>query len=102
MIILENKEKDRYEYKLPEKIKGLSARQYEILKDNLRSYLVNFRYIAIAEEDYGDGFMVYTDENRTETGSYTQYCYNIDYLNGWLYGAVQAANKIMKKEEEIA
>lgn len=32
----------------------------------------------------------------TESGSYTQYCYNIDYLNGWLYGAVQAVNGIMK------
>lgn len=32
----------------------------------------------------------------TVSGSWTQYCYNIDYLNGWLYGAVQAANGIMK------
>ncbi len=43
---------------------------------------------------------VYTDEQRADSGSWTQYCYNIDYLNGWLYGAVQAVNGIMKPVEK--
>ena len=36
---------------------------------------------------------------KKKQGSWTQYCYNIDYLNGWLYGAVQAVNGIMKPIE---
>ncbi|MCI5603666.1 MAG: hypothetical protein MR361_09275, partial [Clostridiales bacterium] len=29
------------------------------------------------------------------------YCYNIDYLNGWLYGCVQAACGNPKRDEEM-
>ncbi len=70
---------------------ALTKRQKEIIQDNLRAYIANFGYIRI-EQSFG--FYVYTSEN---SDSWTQYCYNIDYLNGWLYGAVQAANGIMKK-----
>lgn len=70
----------------------MTRRQKEIIKDNLGAYLANFGYIRIEKEDYGRGFYVFTSEE----GSCTQYCYNIDYLNGWLYGAVQANNKMMK------
>ena len=70
--------------------------QMENISDNLRAYLANFSYLKIVKADYGKGFYVYTDEQRAESGSWTQYCYNIDYLNGWLYGAVQAVNRIMK------
>ena len=73
-----------------------TKRQKELIHDNLRAYLVNFGYLKISRADYGGGFYVYTDEQRAESGSYTQYCYSFDYLNGWLYGAVQAVNKIMK------
>ena len=77
--------------------KGVFTRaQMENIHDNLRAYLVNFGYLKITKADYGKGFYVYTDEQRAESGSYTQYCYSFDYLNGWLYGAVQAVNKIMK------
>ena len=72
----------------------------EIISDNLRAYKANFDYIKIEKVPYTKGFCVYTDEDRAEAGAYTQYCYNIDYLNGWLYGAVQAANKIMKRKED--
>lgn len=74
----------------------MTKRQKEIIKDNLNAYIANFGYISIEPEDYGKGFYIYTDEERKESGSWTQYCYNIDYVNGWLYGAVQAANGIMK------
>lgn len=70
----------------------MTERQKEIIEDNLGAYLANFDYIRIEKGDYGRGFYVFTSEE----GSYTQYCYNIDYLNGWLYGAVQANNKMMK------
>ena len=68
----------------------------EIVRDNLRAYINNFGYLHIEREECGDGFYVFTDVERKETGRYTQFCYNIDYLNGWLYGAVQAVNGIMK------
>ena len=77
--------------------KGVFTRaQMENIHDNLRAYLVNFGYLKIVKADYDKGFYVYTDEKRAENGSYTQYCYSFDYLNGWLYGAVQAVNRIMK------
>ena len=73
-----------------------TRKQFEDIRDNLRSYLANFEYLKIVKADYGKGFYVYTDEQRVESGSFTQYCYSFDYLNGWLYGAVQAVNRIMK------
>lgn len=74
----------------------MTNRQKEIIKDNLNAYIANFGYISIDQEGCGKGFYVYTSPERKEQGTYTQYCYNIDYLNGWLYGAVQANNGIMK------
>ena len=74
----------------------MTKRQKEIINDNLNAYKNNFGYICIEAEECGKGFYIYTSEERKESGSYTQFCYNIDYLNGWLYGAVQAANGIMK------
>ena len=79
----------------------MTKRQKEIIKDNLNAYISNFGYISIEKEDCGKGFYVYTDEERKTNGSWTQYCYNIDYLNGWLYGAVQAVNGIMKPIEKM-
>lgn len=78
-----------------ERNKTMTEREKEIINDNLQAYINNFRYLKI-EKQLG-GFYVYTSEERYMQGSWTQYCYNIDYLNGWLYGAVQAANGIMKK-----
>lgn len=77
-------------------MKTLTAKQNELIKDNLTAYINNFGYIKIEKSDYGSGFYVFTDEQRAAERSYTQFCYNIDYLNGWLYGAVQAVNGIMK------
>jgi hypothetical protein len=74
----------------------MTTNEMEIIKDNLRSYKNNFDYIHIEKEECDEGFYVFTSEERKEQGSWTQFCYNIDYLNGWLYGAVQANNKIMK------
>lgn len=77
-------------------MKTLTAKQNELIKDNLAAYINNFGYIKIEKADYGGGFYVYTDEQRAAVGTCTQFCYNIDYLNGWLYGAVQAVKGVMK------
>ena len=77
-------------------MEDITKKQMEVINDNLRAYKNNFGYIEIVKEDYGKGFYVFTNQERKEQGSWTQYCYNIDSLNGWLYGAVQAINGIMK------
>ena len=78
----------------------MTKRQKEIIKDNLNAYIANFGYITIEKEECGKGFYVFTSEERKKSGSWTHYCYSIDYLNGWLYGAVQAVNGIMKPIEK--
>lgn len=75
----------------------MTQEQKELIADNLQAYKSNFGYIKIVEEDCGNGFYVFTSEERFKQGSWTQFCYNVDYLNGWLYGCVQAANKVMKR-----
>ena len=64
----------------------MTARQKEIIADNLRAFTHNFGEVRIVKEDYGKGWYVFYP---SESDSYIQYCYNIDYLNGWLYGVVQ-------------
>lgn len=76
---------------------NMSEKEKAIIEDNLKAYENNFGYIKIVKEECGKGFYVFTSEERSESGCWTQFCYNIDYLNGWLYGCVQAANGVMKK-----
>lgn len=75
----------------------LTARQQELLRDNLRAFEANFGEVRLQKEDFGKGFYVFSPANEE---SYVQYCYNIDYLNGWLYGCVQAVNKRVKPIRE--
>lgn len=76
----------------------MTKRQQEIIADNLRAWKYNFGYIRIEKEDYGEGFYVFTEE---DSGSWIQYCYNIDYLDGWLYGCVQGALRLRLKNNEF-
>lgn len=73
----------------------MNKKEQEIIKDNLRAYLANFETIRIEKADYGKGFYVFqgNDEN------YIQFCYDIHYLNGWLYGAVQMKCKVIRVKE---
>ena len=76
---------------------NMTEKQKEIIAKNLQAYESNFGYIKIVKEDYGKGFYVFTSEEQFRKNNWTQYCKNIDYLDGWLYGCVQAANGIVKK-----
>lgn len=71
--------------------------EMEIIKDNLQAFIANFGKPRITRGDDGESFYVFTDGS----DSWRQYCYNIDYLNGWLYGCVQAACGNPKRDEEI-
>ena len=74
-------------------MKCLTAREKELISDNLRAFVYNFGKVRIERADYGGGFYVFSP---ADSESYVQYCYNADYLNGWLYGCVQAVNKIVR------
>lgn len=60
--------------------------QYARIADNLRAFRYNFGSVRIEREDAGRGFYVYFPK---DSDSYIQYCPDINYLDGWLYGAVQ-------------
>ena len=74
-------------------MENLTNKQHDILRDNLHAYCSNFVTPRIEPAETGEGFYVFPS-CRAET--YIQFCENIDYLNGWLYGAVQAKCKCMQ------
>lgn len=67
----------------------------------INAFVSNFGNIRIEKITYDKGYYVYYPESAQD---YIQYCYNVDYLRGWLYGAVQCKNvfpmyeKLCKKE----
>lgn len=75
----------------------MTSREKEIIKDNLRAFINNFGDVRIVKEN--GVFYVYSP---VERDTWVQACYNIHYLNGWLYGCVQGALKCVKlKEDEV-
>ena len=72
------------------KISTLTPKQRDKISSNLRAFVANFSSIRIEREDYGKGFYVFVP---ADAEYYVQYCYNIDYLDGWLYGCVQGLNR---------
>lgn len=75
----------------------MTNKQREIIADNMRAFVNNFGPVRIEKEDYGRGFMVYYPEN---SDSWMYYAPNIDYLDGWLYGAVQGVRRIAPAKEK--
>ena len=67
----------------------LTKKEREIIKDNLSAFIVNFGVPRLVREDYGRGLFVYMGDS----DSSIHFAYDINYLNGWMYGAVQAANR---------
>lgn len=64
----------------------MTTRQKEIIKDNLRAFTANFGEPRIEKAQYDPGFYVFYP---ADAETYIQYCYDIHYLDGWLYGVVQ-------------
>ena len=67
---------------------NMTKKQFELIADNLRAFNNNFGAVRIEREDAGRGFYVFYP---SDADSWIQFCYNIDYLNGWMYGCVQGA-----------
>lgn len=80
-------------------MKTFTNKQYETIKDNYNAFVANFGTPRIERADYGGGFFVSLPVENG--GSYMQFCYDIDYLNGWLYGCVQAFNRAEFKQANI-
>ena len=68
----------------------MTKRQEDIIRNNLNSFKNNFGEVRIESGTHRD-FYVYFPSN---SDSYMQYCYDVDYLNGWLYGVVQGLRRI--------
>lgn len=82
-------------------MKQLSKKKQEIIEDNYRAYICNFETPVITPEDFGGGYYVFRNEEEYKHGTWVQYCYDINYLNGWLYGAVQAkCGQLRVKKED--
>ena len=64
----------------------MTTRQAERIADNLRAFRHNFGDVRIEKADAGRGFYVFFP---ADSVSYIQYCPDINYLDGWMYGAVQ-------------
>lgn len=64
----------------------MTTNQKLLIQDNLRAFTNNFGEPRIVKENCGKGFYVFYP---ADADSYIQYCYDIHYLNGWLYGVVQ-------------
>lgn len=75
-------------------MRELSTKQLSAIDKNLRAFTANFGFIKIKYMT-GQGYYVYTKPQDVGTNYYTQLCPNVDYLNGWLYGCVQAVNHIV-------
>ena len=73
-------------------MKGLTKKQEDIIRDNLRAFVHNFGEPKIVADEYGKGFYVYYPAD-IETDCWIQYCYDLSYLDGWLYGVVQGRNR---------
>lgn len=80
--------------------KVFTPKQFITVRSNLRAYIANMGYIRIEKADYGTGWYIYKSVEDAKNGSYVQFCENIDYLNGWLYGVVQAVNGIIKADND--
>lgn len=71
--------------------KKLTEKQREEIKRNYNAFVANFGPVDIERQIPGKGFFIYypaTDE------TYTHYAPSLAYVDGWLYGAVQAVNVI--------
>ena len=79
--------------KVKSELPQLTEEQKELINDNLHAFEHHFGTVRIETEDYGDGLYLFSP---ADSQSYIQFCYNIDYLNGYLYGAVQAVCKQLK------
>ena len=63
---------------------------------NYKAFEANFEPIKIVKNSYDKNYKVYRVDEE-DANNYIYYANNKDNIEGWLYGAVQAANGVFKK-----
>ena len=83
-----------------EKIENIFRKQeFETVKDHLEAFINNFGDVRIERPLPTEGFYVYYPASSTY---HIQYCVDVNYLDGWLYGVVQGNNiRCLAKEQGI-
>ena len=76
---------------------GMTEREKNLIKSNLKPFVHNFGPVRIEKENCGKGFYVFYP---ADSDSYIQYCYSIEYLDGWLYGCVQGKLRLKLTNEK--
>lgn len=75
-------------------MRTFTPRQEQEIKPNLNAFIFHFGPVRIERQDPRcPGFYVYYP---ADSSSYIQYCHSFDYLDGWLYGAVQSVTNGLK------
>ena len=69
---------------------SFTEKEKEKIERNSNAFDFNFEPVRIEKD--GKQFYVYCTKHQE---TYIQLCENIDYLNGWLYGAVQCNCKMV-------
>ena len=78
---------------------GLTGMQRKRIQSNYKAFAANFGEPRIQKNPCRKGtFLVYFP---ADSESYMQYCEDINYLNGWLYGCVQGALRGEFKKEAV-
>lgn len=76
-------------------MKELTIKETEKINKNLKAFNANFEEIKILK--FYKNYYIFIAKNiNSQYSNYIQTTANIEYINGWLYGAVQAKNKIVK------
>lgn len=74
-----------------------TEREAEKIRKNLDAFIFQFGIEPILRKNRDKTYNVYLSTEAEEKENYIQHCENIDYLNGWLYGAVQTICGQIKK-----
>lgn len=73
----------------------ITDKELQKIASNLNAFENNFEELILFRNS-DKSICVYQSMEQYENYEYIQRCDNIDYLNGWLYGAVQALYTISK------
>lgn len=66
----------------------LTSREQGIIENNLKAF--NNYFLGVSIKKSGRSYFVFQNSN-----DFIYCCTNIHTLNGWLYGAIQAKNRII-------
>lgn len=75
----------------------LTEREAEKIQKNLDAFIFQFGIEPVIRKNKNKTYNIYLSTEAEESENYIQHCENIDYLNGWLYGAVQTICGRIKK-----